>query len=245
MPLGGQQVGCVDHARSLRAGADEGDVGALAHDLDLSELEPVTGLEEGLGDVAHEADEDRPVVLERPGQDRLGLDLVGGGDDDHAGHGPGDGDVVDDLVCLAGLAREEPGVAGGDLDVGAGLGDEHADLVQRSVQRERDERADEGHEADLGHAGGYAQHVLLGDAHLEEALGVGVLEYLRLCRAAEVAVEHDDARVRGGELGDGLTEDDSQLLSLGQGHAAPPSLSPSSAMAMANSSSVGTPMCHW
>ena len=39
-------------------------------------------------------------------------------------------------------------------------------------------------------------------------------------------------------------EDEAQLLTHRQRHAAPPSLSPSSAMAVANSSSVGTPMCH-
>ena len=241
---GGEDVRRVDHAGRLGAGADERDVGALAHDLDLAELEAVAGLEQRLRGVAHEADEDRPVVVDRPGQDLLGLDLVGGGDDDHAGHGPGDGDVVHDLVRLAGLAREQAAVARGDLDVGTGLGDEHADLVQRPVERKGHEGADERHQADLGHARGHAEHVLLGDAHLVEALGIGILEELGLRGAAQVAVEDDDAGVVGGQLGDRLTEDEAELLAHGQRHAAPPSLSPSSAMAMANSSSVGTPMCH-
>ena len=111
-----EDVGGVDHARGLGAGTDQGDVGALAHDLDLAELELVPRREELLGHVAHETDEDRAVVLERPGQDGLGLDFVGGADDDHAGHGPRDADVVDDLVRLAGLAGEEPAVAGGRSD---------------------------------------------------------------------------------------------------------------------------------
>ena len=118
-------------------------------------------------------------------------------------------------------------------------------LVQRPMQGEGHEGADEGHEADLGHARGHAQHVLLGDAHLVEAIGVGVLEELGLGRAAEVPVEHDDARIAGRQLGDGLTEHEAQRLAFWERHAAPPSGSPSSAMAMANSSSVGTPMCHW
>ena len=74
----GQDVRGVHHAGRLRAGADERDVAALAHDLDAAELEPVARLEERLGVVADEADEDRPVVLDRPGQDLLGLDLIGG-----------------------------------------------------------------------------------------------------------------------------------------------------------------------
>ena len=145
---------------------------------------------------------------------------------------------------LAGSAREQPGVARGDLDVGAGLGDEDADLVQWPVQGKGHEGADEGDAADLGHAGGHAQHVLLGDAHLEVALRVGILEDLGARGAAQVAVEHDDARIGCGEFGHDLSEDLAQRAAHGQAHASSCGGSPNSAMAVANSSSLGTPMCH-
>ena len=129
-----------------------------------------------------------------------------------------DGDVVDDLVRLAGPAGEEARVAGRDLDVGAGLRDEDADLVERAMQREGHEGADEGDAAHLGHAGGHAEHVLLGDAHLEVALGEGILEDLAARGAAQVAVEHDDAPVARGQLGHDLAEDVAQGAAHGQAH---------------------------
>ena len=98
------------------------------------------------------------------------------------------------------------------------------------------ERADERHQADVARPGGHAQHVLLGDAHLEVALRVGLLEDVGPGRDAEVPVEHDDARVGVGQLGDGLAEDLAHRAAHGQRHRAAPcrrlSGSPSSAIAM-------------
>ncbi len=64
--LRGQQVSGIDHAGCLGAGADERDVTSLAHHLDRTELELVAGLEERLGGVADQADEDRPVIVRPP-----------------------------------------------------------------------------------------------------------------------------------------------------------------------------------
>ncbi len=105
------------------------------------------------------------------------------------------------------LAGEEPGVARGDLHVEPRLGDEDPDLVEGPDDGEGDEGADERDQAHRRQPGGHAEHVLLGDSHLEVAVRVGLLEDVGPRRAADVAVEHDDPRVVVRQLRDGLAED--------------------------------------
>ena len=153
-------------------------------------------VEQALRRVADEPDVDRALVAGRPAQDEVRLDVVGRRHGDHARHRPHDRDVVDDLVGLAGAAGEQARIARGDLHVQAGLGDEDPDLIERADDGEGDESADERDQPDARQAGGDAEHVLLGDAHLQVAVRVGQLEDVGLGRHAEVAVEHHDPRVR-------------------------------------------------
>jgi hypothetical protein len=148
---------------------------------------------------------------------------------------------------LAGHAGEETRVAGGDLDVEPGLGDQDPDLVQGPDDGEGHERADEGHQPGRRQARGHAEHVLLGDAHLQVALRMALLEHVGLRRAAHVGVEHHDPGIRVGELGYGLAEDFAHRAADRECHRAPPSVvatgSPSSAIAVANSSAVIGRVC--
>ena len=212
-----------------------------------AEREAVVVVEQALGGVADEPDVAGTLVGGRPAERLVRLDVVGRRHHDHPGHRPHDRQVVDDDVAHPGLAREEPGVARGDLHVGARLGDEDPDLVQGTHDGERDERADERDQAHRGQAGGDAEHVLLGDPHLEIAVGMGLLEDVGARRAADVAVEHDDPRIVVGDRRDRLAEDLAHGPAHRQRHRAPPSTagigSPRSAMAWANSSGLIGRVC--
>ena len=74
-----------------------------------------------------------------------------------------------------------------------------ADELVRPERRERRDRVDEGDEPRLGEAGRDAEHVLLGDADVEEPVREPLRERLDH-REAEVAGEQDDPLVVLGEL---------------------------------------------
>ena len=82
-----------------------------------------------------------------------------------------------------------------------------ATAKQAKVEHERDRTR-------RGHPGRDPEQVLLGDAHLEEAIGVGLLEDVGPGRAPEVAVEHHDAGVGLAEFGDRLAPGEPEGLAL-------------------------------
>ena len=81
----GQGLGGVDGLVDHQAGGDDGNIGALAHDIALAdlELEVLLIVEHGHSQTA-EADIDGAVVLIGSLDSGLGLDVVGGVHDDHA-----------------------------------------------------------------------------------------------------------------------------------------------------------------
>ena len=74
----------------------------------------------------------------------------------------------------------------------------HADEVIRA-REERGERRSERDEVDDLHPDGRSDHLLLGDVHLEEPLGRGLLEVLRMRGVRHLRVEHDDVLACGPE----------------------------------------------
>ena len=96
-----------------------------------------------------------------------------------------------------------------------GLGDDDAHLIEGAVGHEGGEGGEPGHEAEGGHAGGHADHVLLGDAHLEEAIGMGGGEDVGPGRVGEITIEHDQIGILVGQIGQGLTPDIAQGKHLG------------------------------
>ena len=191
--LEGQRLGSLEGTSRLRAGREHRDVGAFANDDGLAEYELVVVVEDDGRVGPIEPEVDRAVVLDDRLEGAAGLDLVDGGDHGHVGHGPHDRDVVEHQVGLAGHPGKQTGVATHHLHVRLRLGDENPDRVMGARYDEARERADDRDEAERRHAGGHAEHVLLGDAHLEEAVGVCGFEERRVCGASGVSVEHDEA----------------------------------------------------
>src|SRR5690606_31498532 len=109
------------------------------------------------------------------------------------------------------------------------------DLFGGTAGEERPGGADERDQAGRGQSGGHAHHVLLGDADVDEAVRVGLLEPAEVGRADRVIADGDDPLVVGGQFDQGLGECLAVVESLG--HA-------SSSSASATCSAVGTLWCH-
>ncbi|MNY17920.1 hypothetical protein D3C86_1512670 [compost metagenome] len=134
----------------------------------------------------------------------LGLGAVGGHEHRQVGDDAGDREVLEDLVGRAVLAEGEARVGGGDLDVEVHVARGVADHLPGLADREHGKGAREGDLAGEREAAGGVDQVLLGDPHVEEALGELVGEVLGHGRAREVRVEHDDVGALAAELAKGL-----------------------------------------
>ena len=87
-----------------------------------------------------------------------------------------------------------------------GIGAVGADLLGAENRAERGEGRGVRHLAAGGHAGGRRDHVLLGDAEVEEAVGMARLELDGPVGAGEIGGQHDDAGIAIGEIGELLAE---------------------------------------
>ena len=113
---------------------------------------------------------------------------------------------------LADGTDQQPRVGRDDLDVRVALGDQHPDRVEGAVGEEDGEGRGPGHEADRGQPGGRSDEVLLGDAHLEETVRVGLGELVGLRGVGQVTVQDHRARIAVAEFDELLAPDISHRL---------------------------------
>ena len=130
-------------------------------------------------------------LLDRPAHERARLLRVRRLRDRHARQRAEQRDVADALVRLSRAGGDQPRVVQrvDDLRPLARL---VVDLLVRARGEERRERVDDREEAVAGEAGRGRDHVLLGDAALEEALRVRELEGAHAAVGREVGVEDDE-----------------------------------------------------
>ena len=79
-------------------------------------------------------------------------------------------DILEHLMAAAVRPHRDARMRGADLHIEVGIGHGVADLVVGTSRSEYGEGAGEGHVAGQRQPGGHIDHVLLGDAHVEEAL---------------------------------------------------------------------------
>ena len=115
------------------------------------------------------------------------------------------------------FAHGDAAVGGDDLDVEVAVGDGLADLLPGPAGGEHGEGAGKGDLAAQGQAGGGAHQVLLGDAHVEEAVLEDLGEVIGLGGAGQVGVQDDDVGVLFPQLGQGLAVFDAGAFFGGQG----------------------------
>ncbi len=83
-----------------------------------------------------------------------------------------------------------------------------ADLLAPEQRSERRERGGERDHAAGGHAGGDGDHVLLGDAHVDESIGMTIGEVGHPVHLGQIGGEHGDARIVIGQVGPATAEDE-------------------------------------
>ena len=87
-----------------------------------------------------------------------------------------------------------------ELDVGVRVGQVGLDLFERPPGQEGRRAADKGDQAAVGQSGTHADHVLLGDAHVDEPDRVHLAKLVQLARADRVVDNGDDALILRCEL---------------------------------------------
>ena len=202
--VGREAIGGAQGLVQRDAGADQRDVGAVTEGLGAADGELLAvGVERrgrlsrgpDVGDpgkIGHACDEpDRRVPVGR---------VQHGGAVDRAERGQ----VLQRHLGGAVLADRHARVRTAQAEVGA-ADRRHADLVVRAGQ-ERSEGRREGGLAERLHPGLHADHRLLGDVHLEEALGRDRLDVFRVRGVADLAVEDDEVGAFSGEPGQRLAE---------------------------------------
>ena len=197
--LGLQQPGGRQRLADHQAAGKHGGVGALPQDVGLADLKGIILLEHGGGQTGQTHIGRTPEL--RQGQGGLpGLLGIGGNDDGHAGDQAHKTDVLDGLVAAAVLAHGHAGVGAADLHVELGIGDGVADLFIGPSCAEHSKRRAEGNQPHGRQACGDVHHVRLGNAAVEEALGIGGLEMLGHGGAGQVGVQHHHLLIGGAQL---------------------------------------------
>jgi hypothetical protein len=125
--------------------------------------------------------------------------VIGRRHDRHARLDAHDADVLEPVVRQALCTVLEAAADADDADRQPMPHGAVPDELVRSQRGERDDRVDERDEARLRQPSRDAHHVLLGDADVEEAIGVLLHERLER-HVAEVAGQERDAAVPVGEL---------------------------------------------
>ena len=120
---------------------------------------------------------------------------IGRLDADHAGDAAHDAHILKGHMGAAVDLGGDAGICADDLDVLFAVSDRDEDLVIAATGRERAERGAEGDLAAGRKPGGNADHIRLGDAYVEEAVGVRLLERTGLDAIHQVRLDDDDPRV--------------------------------------------------
>ena len=203
--LGREGLGCLQGGLHHEAARHDGDVGALAHEDALAnlELKALGVVDHGDGQAA-EAHVDGAVGGIGGAHGGLGLGVVARDDDGHARDGAHEGDVLVALVGGAVLANGDARVGGTDLHRQVRVADGVAHDLVGTTGREHGKGAGKGLVARGGNAGGHAHEVALGDANVKEALGVGGLELAGLRGGGKVRVQDHKVIVLGGQLDERL-----------------------------------------
>ncbi len=153
---------------------------------------------------------------------------------DESVDGAGPGHVLDGVMGRPELAVGHAAADTHELHVGRAVGGVDLDLLEGAAREERRGCADERDLAAVGQPGRHPHQVLLGDAHVDDALGKGPGDLGHL-RGAERIVDHgDDAGIGGHEVQERVREGVAAVVESGRHvgrHADVPRASPAGSAA--------------
>ena len=173
-----------------QAGGDDSNVVTIGQLFALADLELIGfRIVENRGGQTGEAQIDGALIVVGGDDGGAGLDIVSGAQHHHTGDGAHQGDILAALVGGTVLTDRKAGVGGADLDIQVGVADGVADLLKGAARSKHRKAGHKGNIAHRAHAGGNADHVLLGNAAVKVAVRVGLLEDIGLGGGGQVGVE--------------------------------------------------------
>ena len=198
--LRGERFRRLERLGDHETGRGNGDIRAGAEHLRFADLEGIVLLlvDHGHGGAA-EADVHRVLVLIGRFDGGARFHIVRRGEHDHAGDRAHEREVFAALVGSAVLADGDTAVGGADLDVQMRVADGVAHLLIGAARRKHRERRAERHKAHRGKARAHADEVRLGNAAVDVAVGIGLLEDRRFGGAGKVGVQNKDIVMLGGK----------------------------------------------
>ena len=188
---------CLMHQQTA---GNNGAIAAVTDYRALAKLKPcILGVEVGIN-IAGQAQVHRAVVFDRVLCRPAGGVSVGGDDDLHIGKCSHNRYILGGMVACTVECITHSAVCAAEFDIEVCV----AYLVACRQQTQRGEKHGEGiYKGDLadgGHTGGGCNHILLCDAHVEEAFGVRLAENRALGRAGKVGVEYNDVFINVAQL---------------------------------------------
>ena len=133
------------------------------------------------------------------------LGVVCGIQDDHAGDGAHEGDVLVALVGRAVLANGDTGMGRADLDVVVRIAYRIAHLLEAASGGKHGEGGSERDLAAEGHTDSGGDHIVFRDTAVEEAIRERLLERTGLGGSGEVSVQNNEVRIDRAEFRQSLT----------------------------------------
>ena len=193
-------------------GQSRGDRHAVGHDREVStvaQLNEASQLELGGGRLVvdvrlappAQAEVHGPVQVDRRAQRPRCRGGVAGTNDGHVDHRAQQPEVLGRMMRRSIEAERDPRVVRQQAHRKARIGQVGSELLGGEQAQEAREGRGVGDEAERREAGGHADHVLLGDAHVEEAPGMAALEVRGPVRVHEIGRQDDDAVVLVGHVG--------------------------------------------
>ena len=191
----GQQIGGGERARDERTDGDQGHIVPVSQLIGLAHGENVIFRRHGWNLVAANAHVRRLASGRRPTHRFTRLLRVGRGHDNEVGDRAHPGEVLDRMVRRAELAVGETGAHGAEHGREVAVGDVGLDLLGCATGKEGTGGADEGQEPAIGQTGGDADHVLLGDADVDQTIRELLGEGAEIARSNGVVAHRNDALV--------------------------------------------------
>ena len=161
-----------------QTGGDDGQIKTVAQNLALADFKSIViGIMQGRGGQTAETQVNGALVGVSGAHSGTGFQIVRGADHDHAGDGAHQRKVLAALVGSTVLADGQAAVGGSNLDVQLGVTDAVADLLKSAARSKHGKRGNKRHIAKGGHAGGYTDHVALGNAAVKKAFRIFFCKY--------------------------------------------------------------------
>ena len=210
-----QQLGRLQRYIHHVSTSDERKILPLAEDHSASQLKLIAAIQDIWDRIPAQADVNRPVYLLCHGHGHGSrLHAVGGDENSHVGQRTHQGDVLQRLVASPIRSLSQASARARQDNVKLRVGDLDAYLTVAAPRDKDGERVTVGDQARCGHACPRADHIRLGNTHVDETVGIGIAEEHGAGRLVQIRVKHHNVGMCRAHLSERLAVHISRLPQL-------------------------------